>query len=285
MTSLRYSNVSFSYEDDHPILHEINLEFQTGQIIGVIGPNGSGKSTLLKLANGLLRPQLGTVTIDTHDIRQIRTSQLSQQIHVTFQFTRQQFFTSSVEKEILVTLERHEARESVCNQRMMELISEFRLEDCRTLHPYMLSGGEQRRLVLALAMASSAQFFLLDEPTAGLDKETIQLLFKTLYRLRNERRGVIIVSHDIDAVLKVCDKVVVLIDGNIDYLGSASEVIIKAREDSWDFFDLPEIFHFLYSLDTNKSMPGIINKYIATETLVVKANFVSAILEERENVP
>ncbi|MFW9857062.1 MAG: energy-coupling factor ABC transporter ATP-binding protein [Candidatus Thorarchaeota archaeon] len=285
MTSLRYSNVSFSYEDDNPILHEIDLEFQTGQIVGVIGPNGSGKSTLLKLANGLLRPRTGTVTIDTDDIRQIRTSKLSQQIHVTFQFTRQQFFTSSVEKEIHVTLERYEAEESARNHRMMELISEFGLENCRTLHPYVLSGGEQRRLVLALALASSAQFFLLDEPTAGLDQETIQLLLNTLHRVKREQRGVIIVSHDIDAVLKVCDKVIVLIDGTVDYLGSASEVIIKAREEPWDFFDLPEIFHFLYALDVKKGMSTVIDQYIAKETLVDKVNFLSAILEEKENVP
>lgn len=285
LASLKYSDVSFAYEDGHPILQDINLEFHSGQIVGLVGPNGSGKSTLLKLANGLLRPQRGSVAIDTHDIRHSRTSQLAWQIHVTFQFTRQQFFTSSVENEILVTLDQHVADDSVHQPRLEELLEVFRLKHRRTFHPYVLSGGEQRRLVLALALASSAQFYLLDEPTAGLDQETIQLLLKTLHEVKKQNKGVVLVSHDIDTVLNVCDQVIVLIDGKVAYSGTPSEVISKARDEPWDFFDLPEIYHFLKSLVNDERFSHLIHKYLAQETLVEKVEFLSAFLEESESVP
>ncbi len=285
LASLQYSDVSFAYEDEYSILQDINLEFRSGQIIGLIGPNGSGKSTLLKLANGLLRPQTGTVAIDTHDIRQIRTSQLAWQIHVTFQFTRQQFFTSSVENEILVTLGQHITDDSARQERLEELIEQFGLEHRRTLHPYILSGGEQRRLVLALALASSAQFFLLDEPTAGLDQKTIELLLKTLYEVKKDNKGVILVSHDIDTILKACDQVIVLIDGRVAYTGSPSDVISKAREEPWDFFDLPEIYHFLHDLGKGERFTHLVHQYLAQESLADKIELLLAFLEESENVP
>ncbi|GAG53589.1 unnamed protein product [marine sediment metagenome] len=107
MTILKFSDVSFAYSESTPILTNINLEFNSHEIVGIIGPNGAGKSTLLKLANGLIKPLSGEILINDKNILKRRTSDISKDLVVTFQFSRQQFFRSTVESEIGVTLALH----------------------------------------------------------------------------------------------------------------------------------------------------------------------------------
>ena len=88
--------MSFAYPNSSSVLHDINLELHSGEILGVIGPNGAGKSTLLKLANGLLKPQAGEVFINDENIINRKTSDIAHDLVLTFQFSRQQFYASSV---------------------------------------------------------------------------------------------------------------------------------------------------------------------------------------------
>jgi energy-coupling factor transport system ATP-binding protein len=217
VTNLVYSDVTFGYSPKLPVLNNINFTLKTNEIIGVIGPNGAGKTTLLKLANGMIRPQRGKILIGTSDTKKYKTSDLAESIFVTFQFSRQQFFTPSVEKELLITLIQHEKEKNNQSKRLEYILRKFQLSDLCDHHPYILSGGEQRRLAIAIGMATSADFFLLDEPTANLDQKTLNLLGNTLREKRNQGKGILIVSHDIAFQLMLCDKIIVLINGTIQF--------------------------------------------------------------------
>ncbi|MFX0170782.1 MAG: ABC transporter ATP-binding protein [Candidatus Hodarchaeota archaeon] len=280
MSNLIYSDISFGYDKGKFILNNINLNFSTNEIVGILGPNGAGKTTLLKLANGLLRPQSGKIFLDNKDIGDFVTSQLSQQILVTFQFTRQQFFTSTVEKELKVTLSQHKKDKYSQLQCLEKILKRLELIDLRDYHPYILSGGEQRRLAIAATMASSATFFLLDEPTANLDQKSFQLLVVLLQELRNQGKGIVIVSHDLSFQLAFCDRLVVLIDGTIDFSGTPFDLIKSVKSKKWKFLDIPEIFQFIQRLKPSESDNELLKSYLICEDLEEKTQVISDALEK-----
>jgi energy-coupling factor transporter ATP-binding protein EcfA2 len=270
LSSLTYSNVSFGYSKDQPILKNINLDFHTNEIVGIIGPNGAGKTTLLKLANGLLCPDSGKIFLDNEDIGNFVTSQLARRILVTFQFTRQQFFTSTVEKELMITLDQHETEISSRLLHLEKILERLELTNLRDYHPYILSGGEQRRLAIALTMASSAKFFLLDEPTANLDQKSFQLLMVLLQEMRNQGRGIVIVSHDFSFQLALCDKLIVLNNGIIDFSGTPFEVIKTIKSRKWNFLDLPEIYSFIQRFEPDDNNYKFLKNFLACVSLEEK---------------
>ena len=281
MSSIKYSNVSFSYTEVQPVLNHINLELCTNEILGILGPNGAGKSTLLKLANGLLRPQSGEVLLDNIDIKKRKTSQLAQQIIVTFQFTHQQFFTSTVERELLVTLNLHVEGKSERKCRLETLLEQFDLVKLRNQHPYILSGGEQRRLAMAIAMAVPANFFLLDEPTANADQKALDLLLFTLKELRSQGKGIMIVSHDIEFQLALCDRLIILMNGTIQYTGTPLDVINSIKKKEWDFLKIPEIYLFIQRLEREMTHSNLLKTYLAQNNLGTKVTMISSALEKR----
>ncbi len=281
MSSLKYSKVSFSYTETQPVLDQIDLELSTNEIIGILGPNGAGKSTLLKLANGLLRPQSGKVLINNGDISKQVTSQLARQIMVTFQFTRQQFFTSTVEKELLVTLSMYVEEKSKRNIRLERLLEQFDLGKLKNHHPYILSGGEQRRLAMAIAMAVPANFFLFDEPTANVDRKSLLFLLTTLREMKNQGKGIIIVSHDIEFQLALCDRLIILIDGSIQFNGTPLDVINLHKTKKWDFMEIPEIYSFIQRLERKQFHTDLLKMYLAQHDLEAKITMISNILEKK----
>ena len=281
MANLKFSNVSFAYGNTQPVLKEINLELSSNEIVGILGPNGAGKSTLLKIANGLVRPQLGEVLLNNKDISKQATSRLAGEIIVTFQFTRQQFFTSTVEKELLTTLSLHEKNKSLQIHLFESLITQFGLKKLRDHHPYTLSGGEQRRLAMALAMAVPATFFLLDEPTANADQEALAFLFKILKKTKKEGKGVLIVSHDIEFQLAICDQLVILIDGSIQFTGTPLDIINAHKKKQWNFLEIPEIYPFIQRLEREISRPDLLESYLAQSDFEKKHVMISGILGEK----
>jgi energy-coupling factor transport system ATP-binding protein len=280
MCNLTYSDISFGYDKGKFVLKNINLNFHTNEIVGIIGPNGTGKTTLLKLANGLLRPQSGKIFLNNKDIGDFVTSQLSQQILVTFQFTRQQFFTSTVEKELIVSLNQHKKDTYNQLERLEKILKSLELIDLRDYHPYILSGGEQRRLAIATTLASSATFFLLDEPTANLDQKSFQLLVVLLQEMRNQGKGIVIVSHDLSFQLALCDRLIVLIDGTVDFSGTPFDLIKSVKSRQWKFLDIPEIFQFIQRLEPKESNNELLKNYLVCEDLEKKTQVISYALEK-----
>ncbi len=280
MTTLKYSNVSFAYPNSSSVLHDINLELHSGEILGVIGPNGAGKSTLLKLANGLLKPQTGEVYINNENIIKRKTSDIAQDLVLTFQFSRQQFFTSSVEEELTVTLDIHIKNSSERNIYLKNILKKFKLMDVRNHHPYVLSGGEMRRLALAIAFINfKVNLFLLDEPTANIDQRSLTFLKSTLKDMKNQGKGVMIVSHDIEFQFSICDRIAILVDGVIQFIGTPLMLMNELNKKNWKFLELPQIYSFIQLLEGKFSSENLLWNYLSQSTLDKKISLISGVLE------
>lgn len=186
-----------------------DVSVNAGQALAVLGPNGSGKSTLALLLGGLLEPTTGTVratgalagsAADTPPHRW-RAGSLAGRIGSVFQDPEHQFVTARVYDELLLGLPPVTARPTAD-----DLLARLRLDRLADANPYTLSGGEQRRLSVATALARAPRLLILDEPTFGQDRRTWVELVDLLAKLRDDGCGVVTVTHDADFVEALADR-------------------------------------------------------------------------------
>ncbi|MBX6357937.1 MAG: ATP-binding cassette domain-containing protein, partial [Micromonosporaceae bacterium] len=192
----------------HPALSDMDIEVRAGEVLAVLGPNGSGKSTLALLLGGLLAPTRGRVVaspalagVDAGTPpHRWRPRVLARRIGSVFQDPEHQFLTNSVRGELTLG----------GASDVDELLSRLRLDKLAAANPYTLSGGEQRRLSVATALANAPQLLVLDEPTFGQDRRTWIEMVDLLAALRDEGRAVVTVTHDPDFVAALADRSVTL---------------------------------------------------------------------------
>lgn len=211
---IRLKDISFSY-GDLKILNAIDLEIYEGDRIGLIGPNGSGKTTLLQIIMGLLKPKVGTVEI----FGKIRAKEkdfieVRQKIGFLFQDSDNQLFCPTVKEDIAFgPLNLGKTKEEAI-QIVRETCRILGLEGFEDRVTYRLSGGEKRLVALATVIAMNPVCYLLDEPSAGLDENTIE---RIISYLKSNAKTYVVVSHDRDFLTKVAEKVFLLSDGKIRY--------------------------------------------------------------------
>lgn len=211
---IRLKDISFSYANIN-ILNALNLEIYEGDRIGLIGPNGSGKTTLLQIIMGILKPKVGTIEIfgkiraKERDFIEVR-----QKIGFLFQDSDNQLFCPTVKEDIAFgPLNLGKTKEEAM-QIVRETCRILGLEGFEDRVTYKLSGGEKRLVALATVIAMNPVCFLLDEPSAGLDEDTIE---RIISYLKSNTKTFIIVSHDKDFLTKVAEKIFLLKNGQIRY--------------------------------------------------------------------
>ncbi|ACB08128.1 energy-coupling factor ABC transporter ATP-binding protein [Candidatus Korarchaeum cryptofilum] len=233
---IKFEDVSFRYEGSNGFaVKGISLDFGVGRIYGVIGPNGSGKSTLLRMMNGLIphfyRGEMaGRVLVDGVDTREASVAQLARKVGLVFQNPEHMFFSESVEEEVSfgprsVGMDEDEIRDSV-----RWSLEEVGLWELRGRSPWSLSGGEMKRLSIACVLSMRPTFVALDEPTVGQDAISKDSLISLLRRLRDEGKGIIVVTHDIEWLEELDpDEVLVLNRGSIYGMGSPEDIFSDIR--------------------------------------------------------
>lgn len=223
-------DVSFAY-DRNPILKNISLDIQPGEIIGVIGPNGSGKSTLMKLMGGVLPSKPGDIFFKGEDLRLLKRKTLAQSIAWIPQ-ENPLVFPFKVSEVVLMG--RHPYLSPLMFERMEDFhISRRAMEATQTLEFANrlfneISGGEKQRVMIASALAQEPEMMLLDEPTSALDlKHQMQIL--NILKQLNETRGVTLVMalHDLHLASKFCKRTILLQKGQIVRDGAPDEVMQK----------------------------------------------------------
>jgi iron complex transport system ATP-binding protein len=228
---LRADNVAFRYGDvsSADVLTDVTADFRRGSVVGILGPNGSGKTTLLRLLSGTRNPTRGRVLLDDTPLNQLSRRSVARRIAVVPQETQLAFEYSVME---MVLMGRHP------HLGLFELegpddfvIARDALRATGTLHLEArrfttLSGGEKQRVVIASALAQSADILLLDEPTASLDL-AYQLEIADLLRTLNADHGVTIVisTHDLTLAAGVCRELVMLRAGRVLAAGTTTEVL------------------------------------------------------------
>jgi energy-coupling factor transport system ATP-binding protein len=197
-----------------PALSNLDIMVRAGEALAVLGPNGSGKSTLALLLGGLLPPTAGRVVASPalagpdsgRPPHRWRGPALAARIGSVFQDPEHQFITGTVFDELALGPRKLHLTEPAVKSTVDELLARLRLEKLAAANPYTLSGGEQRRLSVATALATAPRLLLLDEPTFGQDRRTWIELVDLLAALRDEGRGVVTVTHDADFVAALADR-------------------------------------------------------------------------------
>lgn len=249
MSVLSVKNLIYGYSKGTPFekgaLKGVSVDFQKGEIVAVIGHTGSGKSTLLQHLNGLLKPDSGEVLFNGKSIYESKQSLRNCRFNVglCFQYPEQQLFESTVYKDIAFGPTNMGLSEDEIKKRVVSSIEYVGLsEEYLKKSPFELSGGEKRRVAIAGVISMQPEVLILDEPTAGLDPLGKNNLLK-LIKDYNRKTGntVIFVSHNMDDVASVADRVIVMNDGEIALNGTVEEVYSQGEKLDALGLDVPEI--------------------------------------------
>lgn len=259
MSIIACENLTFLYGQGTPFetaaLDNVSFSCEKGEIVGIIGHTGSGKSTLIQHLNGLLKPNSGTIYLRDKNIwskeneKNIRSVRFA--VGLCFQYPEYQIFEETIYKEIAfgpkqMGLDEDEIRERV--YRSMDFVGIDRAIENKS--PFDLSGGQKRRVAIASIIAMKPQVLVLDEPCAGLDpkgRDTILGLIKDYQRL--EGNTVLLVSHSMEDVAKIADRVLVMNRGKVAMFGTVPEVYSRGDELKEMGLNVPEITDIFIKLN------------------------------------
>lgn len=210
-------------------LRDISLEMSSGELVGVLGPNGSGKTTLIKVADRILEPREGTVSLRGQPIQAYNRMRLAREIAMVPQENHFQYAFSSLEVVLMGRFPRMGLFQFEGEEDLAVALEAMESAHCAELaeRPIdQLSGGEKQRVMIARALAQEPKLILLDEPTSFLDLRFKKEIFELLSSLKKERGlSLLTVSHDIDLSARYCDRIVLLDRGNVYAEGRPGEVL------------------------------------------------------------
>ena len=197
------------------VLHDVHLEVRAGEFVAVVGANGAGKTTLVQALAGVVRPPRGQVDAGGIDPGRTDARTLHRRIGFVFQNPEHQFIAGTVFDELAHGLRLQKLPESDVRARTDELLQRFGLADKADVHPFLLSGGQKRRLSVGTALVAGAPVLVLDEPTFGQDRARADELLTLLRDLNRQGTTIIVVTHDMQLVTEYAERTVVLGDGRV----------------------------------------------------------------------
>ncbi len=209
------------------ILDSLNLSLNDGQILGLLGPNGVGKSTIFNLITGLISPDYGSIIINSEKVNKFPIFERTLKFKIGFVPQSGGFFHDMTVNENLnaiaeITLNNKSAR----NEKVNSLISKFELEPVRDIKAKLLSGGQRKKLVIAIALISDPKILLLDEPFAALDVMTIKILQEIIVNLQSFKNiSVIVCDHQARDLLKCVDTAAIIHNGRVVAQDTPSNLI------------------------------------------------------------
>ena len=206
------------------VLHEITLDVARGEFVAIVGANGAGKTTLLQAIAGVIPPPRGAVRIDGRDVARTDARTLPSRIGFVFQNPEHQFVAHTVAEEISHGLRRLRLPDDEVRARTAALLHRFGLGEKAEAHPFLLSGGQKRRLSVGTALVAGAPVLALDEPTFGQDRARADELLGLLSELNTAGTTILVVTHDMQLVSEYADRVVVLEDGRVAAHGPTGDV-------------------------------------------------------------
>lgn len=225
---IKLENVTAGY-NERIILRDVNLSIKAGEIFSIVGRSGSGKSTLLKCIIGFIRPVSGHIYIDGEDIVRMSERHLNRvrrKMGMVFQKAALLDFLDVYNNVAFGLRYNSRLHGPEIRKRVEEVLDAVEMEGTENLMPSELSGGMQKRVGLARALAENPRIILYDEPTTGLDPVITENINSLILKTR-EKYGVtsVIISHDIRSVLKTSDRIAGLFDGRITYTGTPDEIL------------------------------------------------------------
>ncbi len=234
---ISFENVSVSFRQKRKkfeAVKNVSFSIKEGEIIGIIGSSGAGKSTLLRTINGLQSISSGTVDVDGREVGKLKERELRElrsNIGMIFQHFNL-INSKDVYSNIEFVLTENGKSKKEAAERIEELLRYVGIEDKKHAYPEQISGGQKQRVAIARALANNAKILLCDEPTSALDSETTEAVLKLIKKISKELNiTTVIITHELDVVKEICDRVVVMDKGKVVEEGDVYDVFTKPESD------------------------------------------------------
>ena len=256
---IAFENVSFTYnpakgkrkragkregaEGPHPdwgndpdavwALRDVSFAIAPGEFFGIAGHTGSGKSTLIQHMNGILHPTCGRVLVEGRDVAdKAQAARVRADVGVVFQYPEHQLFADTVYHDVAFGPRNLKLSDEEVDARVRESLALVGLDfdEIGNASPFELSGGQQRRVAFAGVLAMRPRILVLDEPVAGLDPAARRDFLTLIAGLHAQGRTVVMISHSMDDLAALCDRVLVLNEGRTFEVGTPGEVFLRAGE-------------------------------------------------------
>ncbi|HRK08870.1 MAG TPA: LPS export ABC transporter ATP-binding protein [Pseudobdellovibrionaceae bacterium] len=223
MSKLAVRGIAKSFKG-RKVVDGVSFDVEPGRVVGLLGPNGAGKTTSFYMVVGLVVPDEGEIALGENGIGHLP---MFQRARIGLSYLPQEasiFRRLTVRENLAVALEAQGVSGSTKDERIEELLKEFRVDHIRDSFGYALSGGERRRVEIARALAGNPKFILLDEPFAGIDPIAVADIQEIIRQLKSKGIGVLITDHNVRETLGICDYAYIMKDGRVQVEGPAQEV-------------------------------------------------------------
>ena len=256
MSIIKTEELTYVYGKGTPFVKQaitdVNIDINENELVALIGHTGSGKSTLVQHLNGLVRPTSGKIYVDGEDIwaepKNIRAVRFK--VGLVFQYPEYQLFDETVEQDIAFGPRNLGLSEAEIAERVKWASEIVGLSDeLLKKSPFDLSGGEKRRAAIAGVLSMKPKVLILDEPTAGLDPKGRDMLLERISCYRKESKTtVVMVSHSMEDVAKMADRVIVMHDGKVDMTGTTREVFARSERLTQIGLNTPSVTKIMHRL-------------------------------------
>ena len=255
--SIKIDNLTHLYmpktQFEKKALDNVNLTIEDGEFLALIGHTGSGKSTLIQHLNGLLEPSSGRILVDEVDItsKEVKLTDIRKKIGLVFQYPEYQLFEETIEKDVAfgpnnLGLSAEEVSNRV--KKSMEMVG-LDYETYKDVSPFDLSGGQKRRVAIAGVIAMEPKVLILDEPTAGLDPKGRDDILEQIKILHEKyKMTIVLVSHSMEDVGKLAERIVVMNGGKIELLGKPSEIFKEVETLERIGLAVPQVTYLMRAL-------------------------------------
>jgi energy-coupling factor transport system ATP-binding protein len=265
---IEVEDVYFTYPSGVEALKGVSLKIHDGEFVAIMGQNGAGKTTLVKHFNGLLKPTKGRVLVDGVETTKVSVATLARNVGFVFQNPDHQLFSETVEDEVAFALKNFGFKEDVIERRITWALNLLGLAQYRETSPFMLSGGERKRVALASVLAWDPKILILDEPTIGQDYQQKEKLRQFIIQMKTQRKTTIIVTHDVEFVAECNPRVILMRDGKIVADGEAKKILTNTETLYRASIVPPQVTQIFIQLQDLKLPQEVIDIYEAREILL-----------------
>jgi len=261
-------NIHYSYPNKVEALKGVSLTIKDGEFVAIMGQNGAGKSTFVKHFNGLLKPSSGAVKIDGVETTKSSVAALARNVGFVFQNPDHQLFSETVEEEIAFALKNFGFEPKVVEERVTWALNLLSLTQYRKTSPFLLSGGERKRVALASVLAWNPKTLILDEPTIGQDYEQKEKLRQFIMQMQTQKKTIVTVTHDVEFVAECNPRVILMKEGKIVADGIGREILTDPAKLELSSIVLPQIAQVFTKLSALGFPKDIIDIYEAKTLLL-----------------
>jgi energy-coupling factor transport system ATP-binding protein len=265
---LTVEDVHFSYASGVEALKGVSLTVKDGEFVAIMGQNGAGKTTLVKQFNGLLKPTSGRVLVDDVDTTKSSVAALARKVGFVFQNPDHQLFSETVEDEISFALKNFGYTAETIESRVTWAVNLLGVNQYRKTSPFMLSGGERKRVALASVLAWDPQVLVLDEPTIGQDHQQKENLRQFIMQMQTQGKTIVTVTHDVEFVAECNPRVVLMREGKVVADGKGKDILTNPEALEQSSIVLPQIAQVFMSLKIPDLPKNVIDIYEAKALLL-----------------